>query len=55
MEQNQKSISISISISINKYKIRFNSDGDFPPNKPLKIFDVIIVVRSFFHEGNSKV
>ena len=49
MEQNQRSY------YINKYKIRFNSDGAFPPNKPLKIYDVIIVARSFFHEGSSKV
>ena len=33
-------------------KIKFNLDDDLPLNKTLKLFNMIIVVRSVFHEGS---
>ena len=33
-------------------KIKFNSDDDLPLNKTLKLYNMIIVVKSDFHEGN---
>ena len=33
-------------------KIKFNFDDDFPLNKTLEIRNMVIVVRSIFHEGN---
>ena len=33
-------------------KIKFNFDDDLPLNKTLKFFNMIIVVRSVFHEGS---
>ena len=33
-------------------KIKFNFDDDLPLNKTLKLFNMIIVVRSVFHEGS---
>ena len=31
-------------------KIKFNSDDDFPLNKPLKFHAMIIIIRSVFEE-----
>ena len=33
-------------------KIKFNSDGDLPLNKIINLCNMIIVVRSLFHEGS---
>ena len=33
-------------------KIKFNSDDDFSLKKTLKLYNMIIVVRSTFYEGN---
>ena len=33
-------------------KIKFNFDDDLPLNKTLEIRNMVIVVRSIFHEGN---
>ena len=33
-------------------KIKFNPDSDLPSRKTLKLYDIVIVVRSVFHEGN---
>ena len=33
-------------------KIKFNFDDDLPLNKTLKLFNMIIFVRSVFHEGS---
>ena len=33
-------------------KIKFNSDDYLPLNKTLKLHNLIIAVRSVFHEGN---
>ena len=33
-------------------KIKFNSDDDLPLNKTLEPCNLIIVIRSVFHEGN---
>ena len=33
-------------------KIIFNSDDDLPSKKTLQLYNMIIVVRSIFHEGN---
>ena len=32
-------------------KIKFNSDNDFPLNKPLKFHAMTIIIRSVFEEG----
>ena len=32
-------------------KIKFNSNGDLPLTKTLEFYNMIIVVRSVFHEG----
>ena len=32
--------------------MKFNSDDDLPLKKTLKLCDMIIVARTFFHEGN---
>ena len=32
-------------------KIKFNSDDDFSLSKTLKLYNIVIVVRSVFHEG----
>ena len=32
-------------------KIKFNSDNDFPLNKPLKLHAMTIIIRSVFEEG----
>ena len=32
-------------------KIRFNSDDDLPVNKTLKLYNMVIAVRSVFHES----
>ena len=32
-------------------KIKFNSDDDLPIHKTLRLYDMVIVVRSVFHEG----
>ena len=32
-------------------KIKFNLDVDLPPNKTPKLHNMVIVVRSVFHEG----
>ena len=31
-------------------KIKFNLDDSLPPNKPLKLYNLIIIVRSVFKE-----
>ena len=36
----------------NYMKIEFNQDGDLRLNKMLKLYDMVIVVRSVFLEGN---
>ena len=33
-------------------KIKFNSDDDLPLKKTLELYNMIIIVRSVFHEGN---
>ena len=33
-------------------KIKFNSDDDWPLNKPLDLRNTTIVVTAVFHEGN---
>ena len=33
-------------------KIKFNSDDDLSLKKTLKLYDMLIVVRSVFHEDN---
>ena len=33
-------------------KIKFNSDDDLPLNKTLEPCNLIIVIRSVFHEGS---
>ena len=33
-------------------KIKFVSDDDLPLNKTLELRNMMIVIRSFFHEGN---
>ena len=33
-------------------KIKFNWNDDLTPNKTLKLRNLIVVVRSVFHEGN---
>ena len=33
-------------------KIKFNSDDDVPLKKALELYNMVIVVRSIFHEGN---
>ena len=33
-------------------KIKFNSDDHLPLNKTLDFYNMAIVVRSLFHEGN---
>ena len=37
----------------NYMKIKFNSDDDFPLNKPLKFHAVTIIVRYVFEEGGN--
>ena len=32
-------------------KIKFNSHGDLPLNKPLKLFAMTIIIRSLFGKG----
>ena len=32
-------------------KIKFNSDDDLPLNKPLKFYEMTIIIRSVFEEG----
>ena len=32
-------------------KVKFNSDDDLPLKKTLKLYNLVIVVRSVFHEG----
>ena len=32
-------------------KIKFNSDDDLPLKKTLKLYNMVIVVRSVFHES----
>ena len=32
-------------------KIKFNSDGNLPLNKPLKFHNMIIIIRSVFDEN----
>ena len=34
-------------------KIKFNSDDDLPLKKMLQLCNVIMVVRSVFHKGNT--
>ena len=44
---------IILTILIIKYmKIKFNSDGDLPLRKTLELYNMVIVVRSIFHEGS---
>ena len=33
-------------------KTKFNFDDDLPVNKTLELCNIIIVIRSVFHEGN---
>ena len=33
-------------------KIKFNSDDDFPLNKPLKFHAVTVIIRSLFEEDS---
>ena len=33
-------------------KIKFNSGDDLPLKKTLELYNMVIVVRSVFHEGN---
>ena len=33
-------------------KVKFNSDDDLPLKKVLKLYNMVIVVRSTFHKGN---
>ena len=33
-------------------KIKFNSDGDLPLNKPLKCHAMTIIIKPFFEEGS---
>ena len=33
-------------------KIKFNSDDDLPLNKTLKLYNMVIIIRSEFREGN---
>ena len=33
-------------------KIKFNSDNDLPPNKPLKFHAMTIIIKSVFEEDN---
>ena len=32
--------------------IKFNSDDDLPSNKTLGLYNMIILIRSVFHEGD---
>ena len=34
-------------------KIKFNADDDLPLKKTLKLYNMVIVVRSVFHEDNN--
>ena len=36
----------------NYMKIKFNSDDDWPLNKPLKFHSMTIIIRSVFEEGD---
>ena len=33
-------------------KIKFNSDNNLPPNKPLKFHAMTIIIKSVFEEDN---
>ena len=33
-------------------KIKFNSDDDLPVKKTKELYDIVMVVRSVFHEDN---
>ena len=33
-------------------KLKFNLDNDLPLNKTLKLYNMVIVVKSVIHEGN---
>ena len=33
-------------------KVKFNSDDHLPLKKTLELYNMLIVVRSLFHEGN---
>ena len=35
-----------------KMTIKFNSDDDLPSNKTLDLHNIIILIRSAFHEGD---
>ena len=34
-------------------KIKFNSDNDFPLNKPVKFYAMTIIIRSVFEEDGN--
>ena len=57
MQSKIKDLFKSITNASNNYdenymKIEFNQDGDLRLNKMLKLYDMVIVVRSVFLEGN---
>ena len=44
---------IILTVLIIKYmKKKINSDDDLPLKKTLELYDMIIIVRSIFHEGS---